>query len=806
MRVFYFSFVLIFGLLSFSQAPNNGYYIDSVQESVFEIPNTTNINEATINSRTYELNFNASSVVARQFILMEADGDRGIMCYVENGFLIVGAYNIETNDYTNIWPGTYFRKLINANTWYHLALVFDNMGIPTSATGATDNTNFKWYLDGVLQDEKAGYQIGGSSNHKELVLGYKSDAQYLPASTAIWTPSGQSQYTFGNQENDGGGNEYYFDGYVWGFRVWDDVRSQTEINDNKFKLIMTVNTDDLILALDGDTMTYLRDDVISNVDNLNASNALEWEGTVDTDWSNTLNWKNGLVPDNDKQEPVLISRQANFYPVITSNVTVGDLELELHNSEPGSITIADGGVLDIAYDLLHEGEITIQNNGGLRIREGEPVQGAGFTEFLRDTPNYPVNYFSIWSTPFAEADSQFGSIFTNSVDIYEYDASQDPGVYVLLPSSDLMSVGSGYFIRSKDFSGVLTRSFTGALNNGNVFKQVFYQSATQNHNLLGNPYSCAIDWLRFYEYNSDVLEGTMYFWDQSTVGVDNSVDDYKSYNYGTGPSEPGVSQYIAPGQGVFVNTSQAGNVVFNNSQRVVGENDNFYRPSVNQYDGRSWLRLGGANGYSSLLIGFVQGATHGYEAEFDSRIFLENPVLDLYTIQNSIKLEIDGRPVLQEDDNIAIPLGFTTSEPGNYEIAIVEEYIPVTHDIILEDTQENTFTDLRINNYNFSLDNAPVENNTRFIIHYLSSNVLDVDENALSDKDITFSLRDGVLETFIASNETPVTVEVFDFNGKNIIQAPYKDHVFIPNLAEGFYIVKYNFNTEPSIVKKTIHY
>ena len=42
-----------------------------------------------------------------------------------------------------------------------------------------------------------------------------------------------------------------------GFRVWNDVRTSTEINDNMDNIITTVGTDNLVAALDGDTFTYL---------------------------------------------------------------------------------------------------------------------------------------------------------------------------------------------------------------------------------------------------------------------------------------------------------------------------------------------------------------------------------------------------------------------------------------------------------------------------------------------------------------------------------------------------------------------
>ena len=132
------TFTLLVGLIfltsigAAAQAPNNGFYVNSIEKDVFKVPDSDVINKTQINNRTYETYFYANSTVARQFIFMEGNDKRGIMAYIENGYLVVGAYNIN-NDYTNIWPGTYFRKPITASTWYHVAMVFDNLAVPPVA-------------------------------------------------------------------------------------------------------------------------------------------------------------------------------------------------------------------------------------------------------------------------------------------------------------------------------------------------------------------------------------------------------------------------------------------------------------------------------------------------------------------------------------------------------------------------------------------------------------------------------------------------------------------------------------------------
>ncbi|NNC50242.1 MAG: T9SS type A sorting domain-containing protein [Flaviramulus sp.] len=802
-----FLLCLIIHSILWSQAPNTGFYVNNVEKDVFKFPNSTNINETVISNRTYETFFYANNTSLRQFIFMEGSDDGAILCYIEGGYLIIGAYNIDTGDYTDLWPGTYFRKPITAGTWYHVSLVFDNAPITTAPTTAASNTNLKWYLDGVLQDEKAGFQIGVNSNHKELFVGFKNDKLFFPTVLASWTASGFSEYSFGEQINEDGGDENYFDGYLWGFRVWDDARTATEINDNKKNLLLSVNSDNLIVALDGDTMTFLEDDVVTDLDNDSPPSVKEWEGNVDTDWSNPLNWKSLEVPDAAKQEPVKIKNQSTFYPEISSTVVTGDIELESHGSEPGKITIQDGGTLDVAYDLLNDGELIIENNGSLQVRESKPLAGAGSLIINRNTPNYQALFYSIWSTPVASTDSQINTIFTNHVHVYAYDASQNPSRFVETPTTANMEVGKGYFIRSVSDSGVISRTFSGMLNNGEIDVSIYYNSPTDMDNLIGNPYASAIDWKKFYEDNSDVLEGTMYYWRQSFTGPNNSASDYVSYNYGTGPSEPGITEFIPAGLGVFVNSLQAGTATFKNSHKVVGNNDQFLKSNsnkkINNDDGKSWLRLSGSAGYSPILIGFIPGATHGYESMYDGKFVNDGASVELYSLIDNMKYVIQGRSVLEENEDIEIPLGFEVANSGNYTLSVALEYIDSNFDILLEDKLLNVITDLRTSDYTFDVPN-PIEDNSRFVLHYSYNQSLSTEDQVEAVKGVNPFFVNDQLVTKIKNAKLPSTIQLFDITGREIIKTIFNESLQTNSLTTGIYVVKYGFENASSVSKKVI--
>jgi len=687
-------------------------------------------------------------------------------------------------------------------------LVFENLAVPPAAppVAVEDNNNFMWFLNGDFQDDEAGFQIGGTGDHNNLNIGFKDDKLYLPTAGATWTLKGQSEYSFGEQIDDGGSGEHYFDGYIWGFRVWDIARNKEEILLDKSNFMLQSENADLLVVLDGDTVTYLDNNSLPDVrDSEGGVTVREWEGNTDTNWNTATNWKNDLIPDNAKQEPILIKKQSAYYPEITTAVVSGDIEFEYHDTFPGKITIQDGGTLDVAYDALNNGDIIIEDNGSMQVREASPITGVGSVSISRDTPDYPQSdFYSVWSTPVAETDSQINSIFTNGIITYEYDASQDPSAYVQVPNTANMEVGKGYFIRSDGEAGVLTRTFSGTLNNGNIDIPIYYNSATDKANLIGNPYASAINWKTFYEDNSDVLEGTIYYWSQSMTGPNNNAGDYKSYNYGTGPSEPGYTEFIAAGSSVFVKSLQAGTATFKNSHKVIGNNDQFLRSNENVDDGKSWFRLSGSMGYSPILLGFIPGATDGYESNYDATFMSEGATIEFYSLMDSGKYEIQGRSELCEIDKPKeeIPLGFEVTSGGDYTVSIVLEYIDPMFEILLEDKLLEITTDLRLSDYTFNVP-SPVEDHNRFVLYYNYDAQLNIDDFEPNSESIRSFFVNNDLMTNVSAL-APQTVQLFDVLGKKVVNAKFSKRLPIQNIESGLYIVKYTFNDSKTVSKKVI--
>lgn len=814
-------FLLIFNLIVFfifSQTQNDGFYFDGVDDfiNVGAATNTNinNINRRTTNNRTYETWFRADEVSSRQFIMKEGAGIRAIAIYIENGFLIVGGYN--RADYTPRWEGTYFRKAITANTWYHVALVLDNAlaaNTTSNPMGANQNTALKFYLDGTLIGENSGYQLGG---HNTMRLGYRDAGLQLPPSNATWTSQLSSEFFFTSTAVSSVGGNDYFQGYLWGFRLWNRVRTPQEIDDFKSDIITTVGQDNLVAILDGDTFTYLNNDntTTSNAD-VSPVDTVVWSDTAaSSDWNTGSNWVGGIVPSQIEKEAVVIQASTN-YPVLTSgtHIVTGDLQVDLN----ASITIESGGTLEVSYDVVNEGEIFVEDSGSLVIREKKILGGSGTYFVQRLTPTYGGNdFYSYWSTPVIGSDSNIATVFSDAELIYMFNASQNDSDWFFVGTANFQT-GLGYAVQHEGVGGNL-RTFSGLVNSGDITIDIYNTTnvsgqgsdgnawSDEGDNLIGNPYPAAIDWdLVITDPDNQDLSGEIYFWDQQNAEIgENNVNEYVVYNLtGASVANSTTNGNIGTGQGFFVksNVPDPTTLTFKTTHQVPANNNNFYKigktkeKSIAKKQGRSWLTFNRKEKTNTLLVGFLDGATNGFDRIYDAPHNINEKSLGFYSLTDSgDKLTIQGLPELTQDEKI-VKLGFVVDELGEHTIGIQEEHIGDEYFIYLKDTQNNITTDLRATNYTFMIDNLG-ENNTRFEVVYLKNQkaILSVDDSSTTNQELIIFTNSS--KELIVKQENSLEIKkisLFNILGEEIKTFYANKKNYVGDLSNGVYIVKASF-------------
>jgi len=803
--------VLLSTSVALAQPPNDGYYLDGTDDFI-ELNDSDNINTTTVNNRTIEGYFKVDDATSRQVIYKEGGGTRGVIMYVENDYVVIGGYNRSNSDYSPRWNGTYFREPISDDTWYHVALVFDNVAVPVNnPIAASDNTNLKWYLDGTLMDSRAGFEIRGHSG--DVNLG-RSDSNVRYPNCGTWTSGGSSEYCFNNNSSSGSNN--YFAGNIWGFRVWDDVRTATEIDDNKDILIITVGTDNLVAALDGDTISYLDDDDDVITDTGSNKTVITWSATASTtSWTTGSNWVGGTAPDATKLESVIIQSATN-YPVLTAHTEVGELTV----NATASITVNAGATLDVYYDVINNGTITLENDAALLARENIAVSGTGDFVVKRNSPNYTNTlFYSYWSTPIDESSSTIATLFPNVGGFdYYWNASTTNAAWNNNHTD--MEVGRGYALRANHLN-VETATFTGTVNNGDITEPVYYTvdpgTSESGYNIIGNPYPSAISWEEFQKDNSDEIEGTVYYWRQTEAPIgDNLASDYIEYN-NTGSNPLGAADgniTTAQGFAVQAKSGTSGTVTFKNSHRIVANNAQFFRPNTDtayayaentpensQTDGRISLRLSGGGFYATQLLGFIPQGTESYDDGYDGHFINEGNAIEFYSHMGTTtdKLSIQALPELATT-NIEVSLGYEVRTNTAYTIAIDAEFLDPNFDIILEDRTLNTFTDLRQVAYTFQ--GVAGEDNSRFYLH-LEQRTLNTEDFQLDSTNIFAYFTDDVL-TVKTTHTDLKTVTVYNMTGQKLFFTDYKTKITAKGLAKGIYIVQFRNASGATITKKIV--
>ncbi|MEM1002265.1 MAG: LamG-like jellyroll fold domain-containing protein [Bacteroidota bacterium] len=234
----------LFGLLLTAQpGPNDGAAFNGIDQFIL-MPDSDNINTRPVDNRTIETYFKVADGTDRQIFYKEGAQVNTIKFYVENGDLHVGSYKENGGNNKSIW----YRTPVNNDTWYHVALVLENA------------TTLRFYLNGVLQASNPNYfQLPVHPGNFEIAR-TQGPARYPNCNT--WGMNGSVEECLGDV-TDEDNIQLFFEGRVFLFRIWDDVRTNQEIIDNMNTLISDPTSpegEDLIAFLDGFTMTYKDDD------------------------------------------------------------------------------------------------------------------------------------------------------------------------------------------------------------------------------------------------------------------------------------------------------------------------------------------------------------------------------------------------------------------------------------------------------------------------------------------------------------------------------------------------------------------
>jgi hypothetical protein len=425
--------------------------------------------------------------------------------------------------------------------------------------------------------------------------------------------------------------------------------------------------------------------------------------------------------------------------------------------------------------------------------------------------------------------------FANQLD-YDYSAWQH------MRRNGTLLVGEGFTMKGPGSGTIVDQQnyvFLGKPNNGDINLTL----NAGNDYLVGNPYPSAINANTFITDNGPtiagsgadpLISGTLYFWEH-WGGDSHNLSDYQggyaTYNFSGGVAAPSLGTndpnvgtggtptktpglYIPVSQGFFVIGEATGTINFNNGQRAYkkekfsgADSSVFIRSSgaaANTSDGNDAIdeRMKFRIGFNSintihrqLLLTIDEATTTGYDWSYDAMTY-DNQMDDLYWIIGNQQYTIQASNVAEPDT--VYPIGIKTTDDGLNTITLDDlENVPNNMDVFIHDLENDTYNNLRENDFQFFLAAGEYSNRFELTFSDATEDTLGVGELQLNTLDVFYNIETESLAVFNPNFVAVKSIQLYNLMGqqitniKHISELDYFEYE-VKNLNTGTYILKIN--------------
>ncbi|MBU3011383.1 T9SS type A sorting domain-containing protein [Polaribacter vadi] len=504
-----------------------------------------------------------------------------------------------------------------------------------------------------------------------------------------------------------------------------------------------------------------------------------FNGTNSNDWADIDNW-NSVVPN----AAINTSIPASQTVVVSSTTGAEAKDLTID----GSLTVESGGSLIV--DGNSSGDITY--NVGVSDTNwhlvGAPVSG----EIYNDAWVTANSIASGQANNRGIAMYQNGALDTDTDD-GGTDTATGPWVYMQAGASDATFMsGTGYSLLR---TAGTNYAFTGTYN-ATEFTTSINQDES-NWNLLANPYSSyvlASDVIAANTVNLTDTHEFIYVFDNDKVG-------------GAGYSPLAGTDYIAPGQGFFVNAanSNGSNFTIPKSLQTHQTGVTFYKNSPTKIN----VLVSDGTLTKITEIEYSANATTSLDKGIDVGSFTGVP--SSFGIYSHLVTNNEGVAFMKQllpnsdYDNMVISLGIKADAGKELSFTSEALNIPEGVKVYLEDKVTNTFNELTDSSvYKVVLDEA-LNDVGRFYLH-TKSNALSVDDNATLNSISIYKTTASTLR-IAGLQQGDASVKLYNILGKQVLNSSFEANgvkdIALPQLATGVYIVQLQ-TASGSLSKKII--
>jgi len=638
---------------------------------------------------------------------------------------------------------------------------------------------------------------------------------------------GSCNLLIGSDSDDGctGSMGDYLDGQIDEMRIWNDVRTTSEISAN-MNSELTGNEGNLVAYYkfnEPDTNTVSSnfasatgasyDGALTNMTGTEWITSTAFVVTVgtftnfsgDNQWDTASNWSSGNVPTSSTN--ITISSGQTIEAGSTTTAVVNNLTID----SGGSFTIASNSNLTLTGNFTNNGTVTLNSDsdefssiivGGTstgNIIYNRYVNIVGVDEW--DLIGPPVSGLSINS--FITETNNAAAIATNGSGTYavgSYDNTSDTWTNATTSTAGNLNLGQGYQMATTSgttlaFTGtVATADQTVAIQNNDAVNS----GAGRRWNLVANPFPS-------YIYGNVDADATNNFLTVNTLKLDDSFEAIYGYDAdGTGYTIynqiSSTALYIAPGQAFFIAAANTNSdtVSFTEAMQTVTGGDDFIAArSVNtsyQLDleiHNNTSKIGATQFY------FKEGLTLGLDPGYDAGAFNQTAPISsrLVEEEQGINFSINAMSVAHMNSTI-IPLAIHQEEGQEIKVSIANNTLSEDINVYLEDTLNGTMTLLQEQDFELTTQNE-ISGAGRFYIH-LTTTVL-ANEDSLNTSLVKVFKGAGNNFVSIEGLRNKATIKLYNILGKEVrikTLISSNETLSTNGLSSGIYVIQLKSNNQ----------
>ncbi|MBI9034716.1 MAG: T9SS type A sorting domain-containing protein [Bacteroidales bacterium] len=529
---------------------------------------------------------------------------------------------------------------------------------------------------------------------------------------------------------------------------------------------------------------------------INSVSEIQWLTTAaSTDWKTNSNWDLGIVPTSAHN--VTIPSSASNYPVITNAITSAAECNNLSIQSGASLTInatkalSVYGNLDIATSKA-VGTLNILSDatgtGSLLLR-GTSTGSATVQQYI---PGYgeASNHWHLISTAVNCCD--IPSCMTpdaSPYDLYYWQETtnqwynHNDGSF----NDSQICTGKGYLVAYQENTSL---EFCGSPNAGTIISgtdempSISYTTDQGNGwNLIGNPYSCAIDWDLISK--TENIAGAIYVRD----GINGQ---YISWNGLTGDLSDGV---IPAMNGFWVKANASDQQISISPADQLHSSTNHYK-SDRDLENHLKITISGNDFTDNTYIMLMDSATEAFDSWTDAyKLFGVAAAPQLYSKMNETKYSINVLP--NSEQELIIPIHIKIGAEGDYQLQFngVESFKDL-NSIVLLDHLTLWEYDLK------TIGELAIHSNVTDDFHRFTLTIQKngTGENGYTNRDPIRIFNDHQC-LFIHDNNSQMIngiLTIYDLTGKLVYTEQIKNQIRyskILNLKRGNYIVRLNSKT-----------